>query len=381
MSVQPLVSVVIPSYNQASFLAENLASILTQSYRNLEVIFIDDGSTDNTKEIITKINDERLKYVYQTNSERAVARSHGIKLATGKYVCLVDSDDIWYKNKVEQQVKVMENDPELVLCYASVDRIDEHSKKIKTAKRQQQGSSGYVYFDLLKRNFIPSVTPMIRKDILDEVGDQNTKFIPYEDWDFWLKIARLGKFKHLKKALGAYRLHSAQSVQNVKAYKIAEVTMAVLKENTRIDPFSLSNEHYLYLADRRFGTDFTQKKSAEFAAADPDKKQKNLQKYLKMEEKALKVSERREKLLAELDRIKVRLYKREVNGAFSLAHMRLSYWYIIANENSKARAELFKVLQYNKLNASDYRWYGLMVVSYLRPVFGKVIVDLLGSYH
>ena len=203
MQTAPLISIVIPSYNQAKYIAYNLDSILAQTYSNFEVIFIDDGSKDNTAEILKSYTekDSRIKYFYQNNSERAVARSHGISKASGKYICLVDSDDTWLPHKLETQLAVMENDPEIILCYAPVNRIDPENKPLKNATRQQEGYSGLIYKHLLMRNFIPSVTPMIRASVLKNIGEQVTDFIPYEDWDFWLRLSRCGKFHHIKETL------------------------------------------------------------------------------------------------------------------------------------------------------------------------------------
>jgi glycosyltransferase involved in cell wall biosynthesis len=114
---KPLVSIVIPSYNRSKYIAATLNSILKQSFRDFEVIFVDDGSTDNTKEILDYYcqKDYRIKYLHQPNSERAVARSYGMGLALGDYVALVDSDDIWYPKKLEKQVEILENNPDVIL--------------------------------------------------------------------------------------------------------------------------------------------------------------------------------------------------------------------------------------------------------------------------
>ncbi|MDA1021540.1 MAG: glycosyltransferase [Cyanobacteria bacterium] len=230
----PRVSVVVPSYNRGDYISETIESILAQTFADFELIVIDDGSTDDTESIVKAFadKDSRVKYFKQANSERAVARSYGMSLSEGEFVCLVDSDDTWYLHKLEKQVVVMDADPELACCYAAVDRMDMASNLVAPAKRQLEGYSGNIYEELLKRNFIPSVTPIIRKKYIEMVGKQNTEFIPYEDWDFWLRLARIGKFEHIKEPLGSYRLHPGQSVQNVKAHKIEEVTFKVLDANT-----------------------------------------------------------------------------------------------------------------------------------------------------
>lgn len=316
----PKVSIVIPSYNRADYLGMTLDSILAQSYEDFEVVFVDDGSTDSTKQILETYisSDQRVKYYSQQNSERAVARSYGASLAQGDYVCFVDSDDLWYPNKLENQVKIMDENPDVVFSYASVNRIDFDNKPIKAASRQHEGESGYVFFDLLMRNFIPSVTPMIRKEILDKVGKQVTDFIPYEDWDFWLRISRYGKFYHIKEPMGDYRIHPGQSVQNVNAERVEEVTLKVLEANT-----------------------------------------KNVE--LKPDGHMLNGSLKHDTLPESI-----------IKEAYSLAYLRIAYWYIMAGKPDIARRKLNK-----SMRLLDYRWYAL----YLATFTGDLFKGVLASFH
>jgi glycosyltransferase involved in cell wall biosynthesis len=328
MLASPLISIVIPSYNQAKYIAYNLDSILAQTYSNFEVIFIDDGSKDNTAEILKNYTekDSRIKYFYQNNSERAVARSHGISKANGKYICLVDSDDTWLPHKLETQLAVMENDPEIILCYAPVNRIDPENKPLKNAARQQEGYSGLIYKHLLMRNFIPSVTPMIRASMLKNIGEQVTDFIPYEDWDFWLRLSRCGKFHHIKEALGNYRLHPQQSVKNVKAPRIEEVTIKVLDANTQ--------ESLLEHAD--------------------------FLNFLDLDDENFKAS---------------------VQEAYSLAYLRIAYWYLVAGDSKTAQEKLKVSLNKNTLRLIDPRFSVLWLCSYLSSFNKELVTKFLGGFH
>jgi glycosyltransferase involved in cell wall biosynthesis len=328
MLASPLISIVIPSYNQAKYIAYNLDSILAQTYSNFEVIFIDDGSKDNTAEILKNYTekDSRIKYFYQNNSERAVARSHGISKANGKYICLVDSDDTWLPHKLETQLAVMENDPEIILCYAPVNRIDPENKPLKNAARQQEGYSGLIYKHLLMRNFIPSVTPMIRASMLKNIGEQVTDFIPYEDWDFWLRLSRCGKFHHIKEALGNYRLHPQQSVKNVKAPRIEEVTIKILDANTQ--------ESLLEHAD--------------------------FLNFLDLDDENFKAS---------------------VQEAYSLAYLRIAYWYLVAGDSKTAQEKLKVSLSKNTLRLIDPRFSVLWLCSYLSSFNKELVTKFLGGFH
>lgn len=326
----PKVSIVIPSYNRANFISDTLESIIRQSFKDFEILFIDDGSTDNSPEIVNNFieKDYRVKYFRQANSERAVARSYGISLSNSQYLCLVDSDDLWYPNKLERQVELMDANPELVFSYASVNRIDFNNKRLPSSPRQHEGYSGWVFYKLLQRNFIPSVTPMIRTEILKKIGKQVTEFIPYEDWDFWLRISRKGKFLHIKEPLGDYRIHPQQSVQNVNPEKIEEVTLKVLDANT--NPLKINLDEYL-------------KKSC------LDDKQDDFQE--------------------------------QVNKAYSLAYLRSAYWYIIANKNITAREKLKKSQEFMPEIKLDYRWWSLLSASYCRSWTGDLVKNFLGAFH
>ncbi len=324
----PKVSIIVPSYNRAEFIPATLDSILNQSYKDFELIFVDDGSTDNTEIILSEYSakDSRVKYIKQANSERAVARSNGLKQAQGEYLALVDSDDIWYANKLEKQIEVLESQTEIIFCYAAVNRINLDGKRVKTAPRQHQGHSGYIFSDLLIRNFIPSVTPIFKREIFERVGMQNSEFIPYEDWDFWLRISLEGKFFHIKEALGDYRLHPGQSVKNTKAEHIEKVTLGVLEKNTDIANPKLLD--YLTLTNC------------------------SIDEFLSVRD-----------------------------NAFSEAHLRIAYWYIVTANLSKANNHLAEAKALSKKRNSDYRWWGLKTAQGLSSIAQQPVKEILGAFH
>lgn len=332
---KPKISVVIPSYNRAEYISATLDSILAQTYKDFEIVFIDDGSTDDTEQLLQHYmeKDYRVKYFKQPNSERAVARTYGMGLALGDYICLVDSDDIWYPHKLATQLQVMENNPEILLSYASVNRIDMQGRPLLTASRQHEGFTGWVFFELLKRNFIPSVTPMFRKEILRKVSDQNTDYIPYEDWDFWLRLSREGAFYHIVQPLGAYRLHPQQSVQNVNAQRIEKVTLAVLDNNTNLENFDLKG--------------FLLKSGHEL----------DLVSFVQQE------------------------FPQIVNEAYSLANLRFAYWYLVAGKLDLAKSRLKLSMKLSDNRQYDYRWWGLRIVSLVQPYIGNILPKFLGAFH
>lgn len=112
-----MVTVIIPSYNRAQKVKVAVESVLAQTWSDLEVIVVDDGSSDNTREVLSTINDLRLRYVYQENAGACAARNHGISLAKGEYIAFHDSDDVWHPDKLQKQMEVFQNtDIDLVFC-------------------------------------------------------------------------------------------------------------------------------------------------------------------------------------------------------------------------------------------------------------------------
>lgn len=271
----PKVSVIIPTYNREDFVEETIQSVLNQTYKDFEVIVVDDGSTDNTKKKLEKFN-SKIKLIEQKKSERAIARNNGVKNANGEYIAFLDSDDLWHKDKLEKQVEVLDKNKEYILIYCQCLRINENGLTIKPAKRQLNGYSGYVYEKLLMRNFITSPTPLVKKGYLEKINGFHTKYIPYEDWEFWLRLSLLGKFYFIKEPLAYYRVHKSQSVKQAKAEKIEEVTTVLLENSFKLKNISekIKNKS-LGLANLRFAYWY-------LISGDPDTAKVKLQKAIKL---------------------------------------------------------------------------------------------------
>ena len=140
----PKVSVVIPTYNRGKYIAATINTVLNQTYKDFEIIVIDDGSTDDTQRELEQFGG-KIKIITQPNSERAVSRNNGVKNSTGAYIAFLDSDDLWSPDKLEKQVEVLDNLKDIVLVYGQSYRINNKGEQIKTAQRQMQGFSGNVF--------------------------------------------------------------------------------------------------------------------------------------------------------------------------------------------------------------------------------------------
>ena len=126
----PTISVIIPTYNAAKYLSTTIKSVLDQTFKDFELIIIDDGSTDNTKEIVKTFNDSRLKYYYQSNQERCRARNKGILESKGKFISFLDADDCYYKHKLKYLLEFLNKNPQIGCVAGGVNRISEKEKII-----------------------------------------------------------------------------------------------------------------------------------------------------------------------------------------------------------------------------------------------------------
>ena len=248
----PKVSVIIPTYNRENYISETIQSVLEQTYKDFEIIVVDDGSKDNTKKKLEQFG-LKIKVIEQQNSERAISRNNGVKTASGEYLAFVDSDDIWLHDKLEKQIEVLDNNKDTILVYGKSLRINEQSKKIKTAKRQLEGFSGSVFEKLLFRNFIVSATPVIKREYFEKTTGFETRYIPYEDWELWVRLSLLGKFYFLNTPVAYYRIHPEQSVKTALARVIERATISLLEDSFKLKLVSENiKRKALGLANLRF---------------------------------------------------------------------------------------------------------------------------------
>lgn len=187
--LEALVSVIIPTYNRGYCIAESVKSVLAQTYSKLEVIIIDDGSTDNTKEVVEGLADDRIRYcVLERNIGPSKARNIGVSMARGEYVAFQDSDDIWDIKKLEKQMQLFHEGVGAVFCdfdyteYGVIHTLFD-GEDIKSCIEQTPLPL------LAKKNVIGTPTVVIRKDIYDLVGGFDEEIYSFEDWDIAVKLS------------------------------------------------------------------------------------------------------------------------------------------------------------------------------------------------
>jgi len=227
---QPLVSIIIPTYNTARYLEEAVNSALGQTYKNKEIIVVDDGSTDNTREILdVYIRKGVIKYIYQKNKGLAGARNTGIMSARGEYVALLDADDLFKLDKVEKQLRYLNNCPDCDFCYCDV-LLFQDNRPNKFFRYDYKYYSGSIFKYLLRQNFInPSTLFFHRKNIIDKFGLFNESLRRVEDLEYYLRVSLAGaKFCFLDEPLFLSRVRKNGNLQSNQAL-VQETTLNVLK--------------------------------------------------------------------------------------------------------------------------------------------------------
>ena len=212
----PLVSVIIPFYNGAKYFEETLDSVLKQTYPQIEIILINDGSTNPEtdtflKNILEKKKSPQIRLYTQMNQGLSETRNRGIEYAQGQFIALLDQDDLWRPEKIERQVKQMQAMPGIGLAYTDCLVHFQHSGKNVVYSRQVAPHQGFCFPDLLLENFIVCSSVLIKKSILDELGHFDKKYKQAEEYDLFLRIARKYSLAYLSDPLTTYRVHESNS--------------------------------------------------------------------------------------------------------------------------------------------------------------------------
>ena len=227
------VSVVIPAYNNADLTVQTVESVLNQTYKNIEVIVVDDGSTDNTGERLVSYAD-RIKYVHKKNGGASSARNLGIRLATGEYIGLLDCDDMYLPQKIEKSVDYLERNPDFSFIHTPGRFIDKEGKPSRTYPFFKRRQVGWIAKRLLSRSYICNSTVVVRKACFEKVGffDESI-FIP-ADWDMWLRLAENYKAGYIDEPLTLYRESGRYTLTHLEQSK--REGLVVLEKAFRRNP-------------------------------------------------------------------------------------------------------------------------------------------------
>jgi glycosyltransferase involved in cell wall biosynthesis len=243
--VQPLVSVVVPTFNSAAFIGETAASALAQTYPNLEVVAVDDGSSDDTVAVLRGFG-ERVRVFTQANAGAAVARNRGIAEARGDFLAFLDADDYWHPAKVEVQLRHLTACPgcRVVYCawtkwFAETDgswRPPPWPEDSPDPMALDPTRSGWLYPLLLQESVVHTSTVVLHRSVIDQVGPFDTNLRKGQDLDYWLRISQIAPFHKLAAVLSLYRIHDTSIT-----FRPVETNYRAAVIQKALDAFGLTN--------------------------------------------------------------------------------------------------------------------------------------------
>lgn len=231
----PLVSVIIPSYNREHLIGRSIRSVLNQTYEEIEVIVVDDGSTDNTRDVVNNFNDKRIRYIHHDNNlGGCIARNTGINASRGEYIAFQDSDDVWLPDKLEKQMQAFKIVPENVgIVYSAFIRVkDDSASFIPSPKFTIK--DGNLLYQLIKGNFISTQTTILRKICFDKAGEFDKNLHRLQDWELFIRMSKYFEFKYISEPLVIAYYQKDSISSNKKAY-LEAITLIIEKH---LDAFS-----------------------------------------------------------------------------------------------------------------------------------------------
>jgi len=213
-----LFTIVIPTYNRAKFIRNTIDSVLVQSYENFEVIVVDDGSTDNTGEIVRSIKDPRLSYYNKANEERAAARNFGARKAKGAFVNFLDSDDYVYPDHLAEARNFLLDLPDAKVFHLGYEIRDDKGKVLKKFEQQKPINDNIIFGNSLATNGVF----VERQAFLENPFNEDRRLSSLEDWELWLRLAARFRFYDAKSITSVLVQHDLRSVMLQDIPRITE---------------------------------------------------------------------------------------------------------------------------------------------------------------
>ena len=263
----PKVSVVIPTYNRAHFLPETIQSVLVQTFQDFEIIVVDDGSIDNTKEVVDNFQDLRIKYIYQENQGGSAARNTGAKTSSGEYIVPLDSDDVLLNNAIEKGVQTLDRHPEAAFSYGHAHLMDESGRVFSMLKQKQKLSYVGESVDKIKEflilgDYVPGCTIMIRRKCLFDVGLFDPTFPGSQDYELVVRLTRKYPIAYMAEPLAKYRIHPGRLTTARELDEREKTDSCILEgifNDAELSPLLSSQQPeayfhlYLRMAERAYG--------------------------------------------------------------------------------------------------------------------------------
>lgn len=271
MKSQTLVSVVCPAYNCASFVEAALESVFAQSYRPIEVIVVDDGSTDATAKRVHGFSE--VQYLQQVNQGPSAARNYGVRRARGEFVAFLDLDDLWKPEKLAEQITGLESLPGAGLSFSDMrlfsDAGDDDLTMFQKYRLTQEFFGDGLRVDnavakLASRNFIPTSSVVARKSVLTQIGGFDERFRKAEDWDLWLRIALRHPIVYSSKLLTLKRVHDlnvSRDSEGMNAGALQVLEKFQREHQTQLDRLGVDMKDVLRDAYRNLGYFYLRQRS------------------------------------------------------------------------------------------------------------------------
>ena len=235
--MNPLVSIITPSYNQGKFIRETIESVLSQDYENIEYIIVDGMSTDNSLDIIQEYG-ERIAYISEKDNGQSDAINKGFKMAHGEIVAWLNSDDVYEPNCISKAVEEFKKNDRLGLVYGDGYIIDENSQRVKVFEYTQE----FDYWKLVNFwDYIMQPATFFRKEMLHKVGylDENLHYCM--DWDLWIKLAAVSEVKYIHELLACSREYEKTKTSTGGERRLKEITSLLQKYSQKKEPLGVAS--------------------------------------------------------------------------------------------------------------------------------------------
>lgn len=264
----PLVSVIIPVYNGEKYIEECLRSVYQQSYHRIEIILIDDGSTDNSLNLINQFPGEK-KVISQQNTDVSQARNVGIQNADGQFIAFLDQDDVWENAKLEKQVHAFRENPDTDLVFTDSFKFNDKGDRRHPRDKHEIASrlnDQNLFSTLVRKNILMPSAVMIKKESIEKAGLFDSSFKTCGDYEMWLRMAAMGmKFKYLPEPLALYRQHAENTYKKseimhedrLKALDSIFGIGRLTPEQQRLKPFAYASAYaesaHAFFANKNYG--------------------------------------------------------------------------------------------------------------------------------
>jgi glycosyltransferase involved in cell wall biosynthesis len=255
-----IVSIILPCFNHEKYISQCIKSILTQSYKDFELIIIDDCSDDGSRDIIDEYlnKDDRIVAIFNNeNKGPGSSRNSGIEISRGDFIAFCDSDDVWERDKIETQLSVFKGNNDYDVVHSDAYIINENGnrtgQKFSELYQKNMRLNGAIFYDLCKTNFINTQTVMMKKKCINSAGLFPIENRVAEDWVYWVKIAKSHNFFYIARPLANYRIHDKNTNTDSLSYTMNRIKAinSILFSNPDL-PKKIRSELLYHLAVQHF---------------------------------------------------------------------------------------------------------------------------------